>query len=167
MCTADSGRDCSIIIWDTITGLVRLFSFDEIRFDCLFRLPNQTYFDVLNGTSAVAFSSDAKYLATLSQQSPQVNFSIKKIFKEINSILQIVSIWDWTCESDRPLCALELKHEYSNQHYLQFNPRQSTQLVSNSSTQVIFYEWSHQTGLVYFDPELTERVNIIVFVVFI
>jgi hypothetical protein len=38
----------------------------------MFRLPNQTYFDVLNGTGAVAFSPDAKYLATLSKQSPQV-----------------------------------------------------------------------------------------------
>ncbi|CAF2587098.1 unnamed protein product [Rotaria sp. Silwood2] len=123
LCTADSGRDCTIIIWDTITGL-----------------PNQTYFDVINGTGAVAFSSDAKYLATLSQQAPQ-----------------IMSIWDWTAEGDRPICALELKNDYSNQHYLQFNPRQSTQLVSNSTTQVIFYEWSHENGLNYYDPELTER----------
>ncbi|CAF4588755.1 unnamed protein product, partial [Rotaria sp. Silwood1] len=123
LCTADSGRDCTIIIWDTITGL-----------------PNQTYFDVINGTGAVAFSSDAKYLATLSQQAPQ-----------------IMSIWDWTAESDKPICALELKSEYSNQHYVQFNPRQSTQLVSNSTTQVIFYEWSHENGLNYYDPELTER----------
>ncbi|CAF0866926.1 unnamed protein product [Rotaria sordida] len=123
LCTADSGRDCTVIVWDTITGL-----------------PNQTYFDVINGTGAVAFSSDAKYLATLSQQAPQ-----------------IMSIWDWTAESDRPICALELKHDYSNQHYLQFNPRQSTQLVSNSTTQVVFYEWSHENGLNYYDPELTER----------
>ncbi|CAF0765825.1 unnamed protein product [Adineta steineri] len=123
LCTADSGRDCTIIIWDTITGL-----------------PNQTYFDVLNGTGTVAFSTDAKYLATLSQQSPQ-----------------IISIWDWTAENDKPLCALELKREYSNQHYLQFNPRQSTQLVSNSSTQVLFFEWSNDYGLICFDPDLSER----------
>jgi len=38
----------------------------------MFRLPNQTYFDVINGTGTVAFSTDAKYLASLSQQSPQV-----------------------------------------------------------------------------------------------
>jgi hypothetical protein len=46
--------------------LISLFSSN------IFRLPNQTYFDVINGTGAVAFSTDAKYLATLSQQSPQV-----------------------------------------------------------------------------------------------
>jgi hypothetical protein len=40
----------------------------------MFRLPNQTYFDVINGTGAVTFSTDAKYLSTLSQQSPQVKF---------------------------------------------------------------------------------------------
>ncbi|CAF0905178.1 unnamed protein product [Adineta ricciae] len=123
LCTADTGRDCTIIIWDTITGL-----------------PNQTYFYVINGTGTVAFSSDAKYLATLSEQSPQ-----------------IVSIWDWTSESDKPLCALELKSEYSNQHYLQFNPRQPTQLLSNSSTQVLFFEWSRENGLTCYDPNLSER----------
>lgn len=73
--------------------------------------------------------------------------------------MKILSIWDWTAESDRPHCALELKNEYSDQHFLQFNPRQSSQLVSNSSAQVLFYEWSHEYGLIYFDPELTERVN--------
>jgi cilia- and flagella-associated protein 251 len=73
--------------------------------------------------------------------------------------IQIVSIWDWTAESDRPLCALELTDEYSEQHHLQFNPRQPTQLVSNSSTQVLFYQWSHRTGLRCFDPELNERVR--------
>ena len=70
-----------------------------------------------------------------------------------------MSIWDWTAQSERPLCALELKRDYSNQHYLQFNPRQSSQLVSNSMTQVLFYEWSHANGLICFDPELTERVK--------
>jgi hypothetical protein len=72
-----------------------------------------------------------------------------------------MSIWDWTAGSERPLCALELKRDYSNQHYLQFNPRQSTQLVSNSTTQVLFYEWSHENGVICFDPELTERVRLI------
>ncbi|UJR34201.1 hypothetical protein I4U23_021607 [Adineta vaga] len=123
LCTADTGRDCTIIIWDTITGL-----------------PNQTYFDVINGTGTVTFSTDAKYLAALSEKSPQ-----------------IISVWDWTSENDKPVCALELKREYSNQHYLQFNPRQSSQLVSNSTTQVLFYEWSHENGVICYDPDLSER----------
>jgi hypothetical protein len=71
-----------------------------------------------------------------------------------------MSIWDWTAENDRPLCALELKREHSNQHYLQFNPRQVTQLVSNSKTQVLFYEWSYENGIICYDPELTERVKL-------
>lgn len=70
-----------------------------------------------------------------------------------------MSVWDWTADSDKPLCALELKHDYSNQHYLQFNPRQSSQLVSNSTTQIIFYEWSHEYGINYYDPELNEKVR--------
>ena len=70
-----------------------------------------------------------------------------------------MSIWDWTADSDKPLCALELKRDYSNQHYLHFNPRQSSQLVSNSSTQVLFYEWSVNGGLTCYDPDLSERVR--------
>lgn len=70
-----------------------------------------------------------------------------------------MSIWDWTAQSERPLCGIELKREHSNQHHLRFNPRQSSQLVSNSSTQVLFYEWSHSEGIICFDPELNERVN--------
>jgi hypothetical protein len=69
-----------------------------------------------------------------------------------------MSIWDWTAENDKPLCALELKRDYSNQHYLTFNPRQSSQLVSNSTTQVLFYEWSIDGGLTCYDPDLSERV---------
>ena len=57
------------------------------------------------------------------------------------------------------MCALELKHDYSSQHYLQFNPRQSSQLVSNSTTQVLFYEWSHRNGLNCYDPELSGDVR--------
>lgn len=71
-----------------------------------------------------------------------------------------MSIWDWTAQSERPLCALELKRDHSNQHHLRFNPRQSSQLVSNSTTQVLFYEWSPTEGLICFDPELNERVNL-------
>ncbi|CAF0988367.1 unnamed protein product [Adineta steineri] len=123
LCTADSGRDCTIIIWDTITGL-----------------PNQTYFDVLNGTGTVAFSTDAKYLATLSQQSPQ-----------------IISIWDWTAENDKPLCALELKREYSNQHYLQFNPLITTvhRIQDNAVTQLRYNHSANYIAVGYADGKLT------------
>ena len=72
-----------------------------------------------------------------------------------------MSIWDWTADSEKPLCALELKRDHSNQHYLQFNPRQTSQLVSNSATQVLFYEWSYEDGIICYDPELTERVKLI------
>ncbi|CAF1189811.1 unnamed protein product [Didymodactylos carnosus] len=122
--TADSGPDCTIIVWDTISGL-----------------PNQTYFDVLNGgANAVAISFDSKYIATLSKDGPQ-----------------IMSIWDWTSASDEPLCAVELKKEYDNQYFIRFNNRDASQLVSNSTTQVLFYDWNPQEGITCFDPELTER----------
>lgn len=47
---------------------------NAVFFRRVFSLPNQTYFDVMNGTGAVSFSNDAKYLATLSHQSPQVRY---------------------------------------------------------------------------------------------
>lgn len=72
-------------------GLIeqRCFVFSDFPL-CIFSLPNQTYFDVINGTGAVAFSNDAKYLATLSQQSPQVKFLfLKKIHrKQKNFVLK-------------------------------------------------------------------------------
>lgn len=56
-------------------GLFRVLDSFLINIDrsSLCRVPTQTYFDGINGTGIVAFSSDAKYLASLSEQSPQVS----------------------------------------------------------------------------------------------
>jgi hypothetical protein len=65
----------------------------------MFRLPNQTYFDVLNGTGAVAFSTDAKYLATLSKQSPQVTLICSKINRKKNDFFFLIDCFNMGLDS--------------------------------------------------------------------
>ena len=115
-------------------------------------VPVRTFFEGLGqGTIDVALSHDAKYLATMSIGIPQV-----------------VSIWDWTHDSELPLHTTSISTEqglqvnYINTYivarisiyvinryilnfFLQtsitFNSIDSSLLVSNSDDQVIFYEW--------------------------
>ena len=110
------------------------------------------------GVVAIAMTPDAKYLATLScgetQVSthilPKLSYFLQKIQKKfvnvvfrstLISFVQMLSIWDWTVEAEAPLCTAELDASYGVQNYLLFNQEDTTQLVSNSESQVIFYSW--------------------------
>ena len=53
-----------------------------------FSVPTQTYFDVMNGTGTVAFSADAKYLASLSDQTPQVRSRKRRFARSSSSSLR-------------------------------------------------------------------------------
>lgn len=87
--------------------------------------PVQTIFDAgEQGVVAMALTPDARYLATVSAGTPQV-----------------VCIWDWTVEGDFAMCSATLDPSYGIQDFLLFNPDNTTQIVSNSETQVIFYAW--------------------------
>ncbi|CAF0707326.1 unnamed protein product, partial [Brachionus calyciflorus] len=103
-------------------------------------LPVQTYFNThLEGTISIAITPDSKYIASISAQYPQV-----------------LAIWEWTTDSDSPICTAELDPEYGPQTNIRFNSENTFQLVTNSFSQTIFYEWSFDKGFVYYAPILND-----------
>ncbi|XP_070625603.1 cilia- and flagella-associated protein 251 isoform X4 [Bos indicus] len=115
-----------------------------IIWDSFTGIPVHTIFDSCprdNGIRAMAMTRDAKYLATIS-----------------DAEIQKVCIWKWTLAVETPACTLDLPKEYGFQNYLIFNPTNNKELVSNSKTQVIYYTWYPEGGiLVHSAPLLTEK----------
>ncbi|XP_053376609.1 cilia- and flagella-associated protein 251-like [Mercenaria mercenaria] len=124
--TGDRGKDSMVIVWDTYTGV-----------------PIQTIFDTTGsdegGVVAVGMTPDARYLATLSAAKSQV-----------------LSIWEWTVDGETPLCSAQLKPSYGVQNFILFNPEDIHYLVTNSDSQVIFFNWSNG-HMEYFAPPLTDQ----------
>ncbi len=103
----------------------------------------QTYFDThADGCISVAMTPDSKFIASLGSSHPQE-----------------LAIWEWTTDSDRPVCSIQLEKSFGIQSNVRFNTENVFQLVSNSGHQVIFYEWSFDTGLKYFDPVIDDKVS--------
>ena len=71
----------------------------------------------------------------------------------------MLAIWEWTTDSDKPLCTAELDPKFGPQTNICFNLENTFQIVTNSHHQTIFYEWSHDGGFVYFAPQLDDNVN--------
>ena len=92
----------------------------------VYRVPIQTLFDPNpeGGVVAVALTPDARYLATLSAGS-----------------VQVLAIWDWTIDGETPICSADLQPSYGVQNYIHFNPEDIHHLVTNSDTQVLFFQW--------------------------
>lgn len=89
---------------------------------------------------------DSKYLASISAQYPQV-----------------LALWEWTTDSESPVCTAELNQEYGPQSNIRFNPENTFQIVTNSFSQTIFYEWNFDQGFVYFAPLLNDTVSYVSF----
>ncbi|PFX32907.1 WD repeat-containing protein 66 [Stylophora pistillata] len=151
--TADCGKDSMVIIWDSLTTTasvqqhhwppaytVRLDNSSTLFLLYVDSIPVQTIFEAHpNGCAAIAMSPDAKYIATISSTLPQT-----------------VSVWDWTVNGDMPMCSVVLGDDFGKQTYITFNPEDTTELVSNSESQVIFYQWNEKT-LEFVAPPLTDK----------
>ncbi len=106
-------------------------------------VPVQTYFNTHeNGTISVAITPDSKFIASLSAEHPQV-----------------LAIWEWTTESEIPICTAEIDPKFGLQKNLRFNVENTFQLVTNSSNQALFYEWNMENGFVYYSPTLNDEVR--------
>ncbi|KAI1901168.1 hypothetical protein AGOR_G00057410 [Albula goreensis] len=91
------------------------------------------------GVSGMALSHDSKYLVTVGAGE-----------------IQRVCVWDWTSEADGPVCATEIQPGFGCQSHVVFHPNDSTQFLSNSRSQVVFYRWD--TGeLEYSAPALSDK----------
>ncbi|XP_039260288.2 cilia- and flagella-associated protein 251-like [Styela clava] len=123
--TADKGENSSVIVWDSYTGI-----------------PVQSIFTVLGdqGTVAVAMSSDAKYIITVSAEK-----------------IQTVSVWDWTSVSNEPICSVKLQSAFGVQSRVQFCADDNEQFVTNSDSQVVFFSWA-SGKLEYHAPYLSDDV---------
>ena len=56
-------------------------------------------------------------------------------------VSQELCVWEWTVESEKPLCQTTISTDYGHQRTLTFHPSDSSQLVSNSDDTVVFYHW--------------------------
>ena len=63
-----------------------------------------------------------------------------KIFVTVY-VSQELYLWEWTVESEEPLCQTTISADYGHQRTLTFHPSDPSQLVSNSDDTVVFYHW--------------------------
>ncbi|XP_022086386.1 cilia- and flagella-associated protein 251-like [Acanthaster planci] len=102
--------------------------------------PVQTIFEAhKDGVVAMAMTPDAKYIVTMG--------TIPN---------QSLSIWDWTTDGETPVCSTQLSSSYGQQTYVHFNPDDTSQIVSNSDSQVVFYAWKG-SKIDFVAPSLTDQ----------
>ncbi|XP_035382412.1 cilia- and flagella-associated protein 251 [Electrophorus electricus] len=112
-----------------------------IVWDSFTGIPVLTLFDCHpeGGVVALALSKDSKYLATVGA-----------------GRVQRVCIWDWTNEGEGPTCQTDISPEHGCQNHILFNPTDSSQLLSNSKSHVLFYTWDKKI-MEYTAPELSDK----------
>ncbi|XP_062307799.1 cilia- and flagella-associated protein 251 [Osmerus eperlanus] len=112
-----------------------------IVWDSYSGIPVRTLFDCHpeGGVATLALSKDSKHLVTVGA-----------------GAVQRVCVWDWTNETEDPLCVSELEPDHGVQNHILFNPNDSTELLSNSESQVLFYTRNNEI-LSYVAPKLQDR----------
>ena len=122
--TADSGVDSMIVVWDSMYGNAK-----------------RTYFSPYeNGVCAVDLSTDARYLATIS-----------------NDQEQQISIWDLHNEDlNEPFVSTKFKYAGGDrQTIVKFNPTNVYELVAHGKRKLGFFSWKED------DEELSFYVPIL------
>jgi WD40 repeat protein len=102
--------------------------------------PVQTIFEAHEkGVVAMAMTPDAKYIVSIGTLPNQT-----------------LAIWDWTTDGETPICSTQLNDSHGQQTYVHFNPEDTSQIVSNSDNQVIFYSWKG-SNIEVVAPSLTDQ----------
>ncbi|KAF8560582.1 hypothetical protein P879_07589 [Paragonimus westermani] len=94
-----------------------------------------------NGVICIALTEDARYLATLSADEFDQKFAI----------------WNWTTGSEIPLCEVNLTDEHASQNRISFKSGDYYHVVTNSQSQVIFYNWNVNGEISAYAPTLTDE----------
>ncbi|KAJ3328660.1 Cilia- and flagella-associated protein 251, partial [Blyttiomyces sp. JEL0837] len=145
--TADKGSSPVLIVWDTLptplSSHQTSFSREHTAGHSgtgLSALPIKTLFDVHDGFGVVAaeFTGDSKYLVTLG-----------------NEPRQAIMVWDWTTESDKPLCNLIVEGE--PQKCLRINPDNPNDLITNGDRTVNFFSWDKDGTINQIVPLLSSK----------
>ncbi|XP_048833983.1 cilia- and flagella-associated protein 251 isoform X1 [Brienomyrus brachyistius] len=112
-----------------------------IIWDSYSGIPVRTLFDSHpeGGVAQVAMSKDSKLLVTVGSRD-----------------IQRVCIWDWTTETETPLCVKEVGPEYGRQQHILFHPTDSNQLLSNSESRVLFHT-KDKARLEFSAPKISDK----------
>jgi len=127
-CTAASGNKRWVVLGDN--GPDNMISI----WDTTTNTPIRNIFDV-GGVQSLAISNDARYVAIINSQNEFI-------------------VWDWTSENEEPLHRRLL--DTTPQLFLAFSSEAATQLVSNSSSQVVLYHFDEENLTVHV-PDLPEK----------
>ncbi|KAM9099738.1 cilia- and flagella-associated protein 251 [Sarcophilus harrisii] len=107
-------------------------------------IPVHTIFDSCpegNGIKAMAMTKDAKFLVTID-----------------DAPLQRLCIWRWTVDTETPTCSVTLQADIGVQEYIIFNPGNHRELVSNSKTHLLYFEWDDDNEAIEVSlPALSEK----------
>lgn len=126
--TGDTGDQSALIVWDSHTAAPLFTKFN----------PHP------QGVCACAFSQSDQFIATLSSDTTP----------------QVLAIWNWNAvdaDQPEPIAVVEIPFQ-EQMKVVQFNPRDETQLVTNGSHSIIFWQWNNTTDEIsYYSPPVTQR----------
>lgn len=124
--TADVGPDPMLVVWDSYTALA-------VK---TIARPHVT------GVQAMDISADGKQLVTLSRESG-------------DGEAQVISVWHWMTDENGAAMSAEVAVG-DFQRTVRFAPDDPSQLISNGSKRVVFWEVDDE-GLQFYSPPVSQR----------